>query len=588
MPSQDIILPTRRSQHRVALALTAALLYFSFAAATILLTSDGKSHATVWLADAAVLALLLSRPKSDWPFALALGWAANLAANALAREWAPGIILYGAINMAQVLLAAWTLRRCSDRGEILANARATFTFLFWAGLIAPAAGAIAGSTISLVNYGEAFLPSLERWYSSNALGIVILTSFLKSCFDGSYASAIRARPPRNRIEDLGLLLFHAAVSAFVFGQSGLPVLFAPLCSLLLLAFRSGRLATQAGVVIVGISGALAAIYHVGPVALVQGGPVFEAIFFQSYLAIMLGTALPVAALVASRAEALAEAARREELLRIILDHSPDAILSFDGIGGCQWADGATDELLGLSAAACRGASIDELALKISPVLANLSRAALAAPAEAHIADFNLANRKVRVLEATVKAVMSGERVVGIVATVRDVTAQRAREREIARLAMTDPLTQIPNRAGFDAAIERVPMKGEAACLALVDIDNFKGINDRFGHKVGDRALVELAATIVRLAGGKHLVARLGGDEFLILLTGDIAAAQCFFGSLQQEIAVLSASLGFEITISGGIAELNALAEMDSIFEEADRRLYRAKRGGRNQVTATAH
>lgn len=57
----------------------------------------------------------------------------------------------------------------------------------------------------------------------------------------------------------------------------------------------------------------------------------------------------------------------------------------------------------------------------------------------------------------------------------------------------------------------------------------------------------------------HLVARLGGDEFLILLTGDIAAAQRFFGSLQHEIGMLWASLGFDITISGGIAELNARA-----------------------------
>lgn len=102
-----------------------------------------------------------------------------------------------------------------------------------------------------------------------------------------------------------------------------------------------------------------------------------------------------------------------------------------------------------------------------------------------------------------------------------------------------------------------------------------------------RALVELAAAIVRLSGSDHLVARLGGDEFLILLAGDITAAQRFFGGLQSEIAILSASLEFDITISGGIAELHALAEIDSVFEEADRRLYRSKRDGRNRVTATA-
>ena len=412
----------------IAPALVGAILYFAFATITILLTSDGRSHATVWLADAAVLAVLLSRPKSEWPLALLFGWAANLAANALTRDWAPGIILYGGINMGQVLLAGWIMRRKSEDIDILADTPTALSFLFWAGFIAPAAGAIIGSAVSVVNYGESFLPSFGRWYAGYALGFVILTPFLKSWFDGGYVKAIKARVPRQRLEDIVLLLFHGAVSAVTFIQSGLPLLFAPLCSLLVLAIRSGRLATQAGVVMVGVLGALAAVYHVGPVALIHRDPAFEAIFFQSYLATMLAAALPVAALVASRTEALADAARREELLAMILENSPDAILSFNTRGRCQWVEGATEALFGLSTARCRHAPIDELSFLVSPVLSNLSEAALAAPSAPHLADFHPAGLPTRTLEAAVKAVLSDDRVVGTVAMIRDVTSQRAQER----------------------------------------------------------------------------------------------------------------------------------------------------------------
>lgn len=518
--------------------------------------------------------------------ALVLGWSANLAANALMREWAPGIILYGAINMAQVWLAAWALRSTRDDSDILADAPAAFNFLFWAGLAAPAAGALAGSALSVMNYGEPFLPSLERWYSSNALGFVILTPFLKSCFDGRYIENIRSSTHRQRAESLSLLILHGAVCIVTFGQSGLPLLFAPLCSLLFLAFRSGRLATQAGVVMVGVSGALAAIYHVGPVALIDRDAVFEAIFFQTYLATLLAIALPVAALVASRGEALAEAARREELLRMILKHSPDAILSFDSNGVCQWADGETENLLGLGAADCHNASIEELARKTGATLSKLYYASLASPHATHVGDLVRVDHSARKLEAGVKAVFSGDMVVGVVATIRDVTAQWAREKEIARLAQTDPLTKISNRAGFEAALTALRERSGPICVALIDIDNFKAINDRFGHQVGDRVLVEVAAIASRLMIAPNHVSRLGGDEFAILSVGDISDGQRLLEQIRDAVLRLAiAPDALRITVSAGIAELQRGSGIEAAYMAADRGLYLSKRSGRNCVHA---
>ena len=586
MPSDEATLVAPPKRLTIAPALVGALFYFAFATVTIMLTSDGRSHATVWLADAAVLAVLLSSPKSDWPLALLFGWVANLAANALTRDWAPGIILYGGINMGQVLLAGWIMRRKSENIDILADTPTALSFLFWAGFVAPAAGAIIGSAVSVVNYGESFLPSFARWYAGNALGFVILTPFLKSWFDGGYIKAIKARLPRQRLEDISLLLLHCAVSAVTFGQSGLPLLFAPFCSLLVLAIRSGRLATQAGVVLVGVLGALAAIYHVGPIALIHRGPVFEAIFFQSYLATMLAAALPVAALVASRSEALAEAARREELLAMILENSPDAILSFDARGRCQWVEGATDALFGLSTDSCRDAPIGELSVLVSPVLSSLSDAALAAPSASHLADFHPARLPTRTLEAAVRAVVSDERVVGTVAMIRDISSQRAREREIARLAVTDPLTRIANRAGFDGVMAGRGITGAPACIAIFDIDDFKSINDRWGHQIGDRVLKDVAAAALGVTGDRHFIARLGGDEFVILLECDLDAAYQIIERIREQVSALSTLPEARVTISGGIAELgdDPVAAMGL----ADKRLYLAKQSGRNRTVAAAH
>lgn len=569
----------------IAPAFTGAILYFAFATVTILLTSDGRNHATVWLADAAVLAVLLSRPRSEWPLALLLGWAANLAANALTRDWAPGIVLYGGINMGQVLLAGWVMRRRSESIDILADTPTALSFLFWAGFVAPAAGAIVGSAVSVVNYGESFLPSFARWYAGNALGFVILTPFLKSWFDGTYVKAIRARLPRQRLEDVALLLFHGTVSAVTFGQSGLPLLFAPLCSILVLAIRSGRLATQVGIVMVGVFGALAALYHVGPVALIDRGPAFEAVFFQSYLAAMLATALPVAALVASRSEELADAARREELLAMILENSPDAILSFDAFGRCQWVEGATDALFGLSTDNCREAPLEELSVLVSPVLSKLSDVALAAPSAPHLADFHPASLPTRTLEAAVKAVLANDRVVGTVAMIRDVTSQRAREREIARLAVTDPLTRVANRAGFDEAIAKCGTARAPTCIAIFDIDDFKSINDRWGHQVGDRVLKEVASAARRVVGDDHFIARLGGDEFVMLLECDLDAGWKIMETVREVVSAVVAAPGARVTISGGIAELDA--DPVAAMGAADRRLYLAKQAGRNRTVAEA-
>ena len=102
---------------------------------------------------------------------------------------------------------------------------------------------------------------------------------------------------------------------------------------------------------------------------------------------------------------------------------------------------------------------------------------------------------------------------------RDAIEQEVRDREqrLAREVATDSLTQLLSRGAFIEALERSCAAREPAMLAFVDLDNFKDINDSFGHHVGDQVLVEVAARLRRVVRAGDLIARFGGDEFVILV-----------------------------------------------------------------------
>ncbi|CAM2145272.1 diguanylate cyclase domain-containing protein [Paraburkholderia tropica] len=161
------------------------------------------------------------------------------------------------------------------------------------------------------------------------------------------------------------------------------------------------------------------------------------------------------------------------------------------------------------------------------------------------------------------------------------------EEELTTLAATDPLTGVQNRRAFlDAAAQTIEQRtadSPPVALLFVDIDQFKSINDQFGHGAGDKALMNVAQTIVALAPAGTLIARIGGEEFVALMPEQ---ADCpierFAESLRAEIARLPRPEGF-VTASIGVARLAHGDTVASLLERADEALFRAKQAGRNQV-----
>ena len=159
-------------------------------------------------------------------------------------------------------------------------------------------------------------------------------------------------------------------------------------------------------------------------------------------------------------------------------------------------------------------------------------------------------------------------------------------------AMIDWLTGLLNRRGFfralRAAQERHPKDGPGSSIIVIDVDEFKTINDRFGHVSGDLALKALAAKLRELTGDQHLVARTGGEEFCVVLTkGDQRTARDLAELIRtscRDVDVTTADgQSIRFTISAGVCGIPAGSSFDEALIRADKALYAAKRKGRNQV-----
>lgn len=580
------------TRERVRAALGAGGGYFVLAATTIELTSNGRNHATVWPADALILALLLNAPRRLWPAIVMAGWIGNALANGAVRGWMAGIVLYGAINMAQTLFAALLLGRVARGANLLEDMRATGRFLLFAGCLAPALGAAAGAIASLLNYGEPLGPSFLRWFSSTALGLLIGTPFLQAVFDGTYRRAFAAGNGKRRLEMIALLAGHAALTALVFAQSRLPLLFLPYSSLLLLSFRLGRAGTFVGVALIALAGAIAAYCNVGPMALLHQGPFFESLFFQGYLGVILCTALPVAATVASRQEALRELAGHRTALQQMLRHSPDGILSFDETGICRWADGPLREFTGLQPHDFVGRTLAQVAEHTSMELLSLAQAARNPDDATPTCDFASRLTPDRTLEASIGVVMQGEERTGLVITLRDISVRASREAAISRMAETDDLTGAFNRKGFRSRLtDAVEARRMPVTLALIDVDHFKAINDTFGHSVGDRLLAGVAARLSASIRNGDVVGRLGGDEFAILFDCDVETARMVCERIAESLRRLpvldETAFNLTVSISCGIAQLRPGMTRGEFYDMADVALYEVKRAGRDGVRAAA-
>lgn len=166
------------------------------------------------------------------------------------------------------------------------------------------------------------------------------------------------------------------------------------------------------------------------------------------------------------------------------------------------------------------------------------------------------------------------------------------DHHFARAAMVDGLTELPNRRGLDDAfgrqLTRTVREREPASLLMIDVDDFKKLNDTYGHLVGDAVLRHIAKMLRKQLRPQDLVARYGGEEFAVMLPNtEVEAAIAIADRLRTAIGSFGEADGThlpESTVSVGVATARAAVSLSELMSQADAALYRAKQAGRNRVS----
>jgi diguanylate cyclase (GGDEF)-like protein len=176
--------------------------------------------------------------------------------------------------------------------------------------------------------------------------------------------------------------------------------------------------------------------------------------------------------------------------------------------------------------------------------------------------------------------------------VRDWKRSEQRVHDLQTLASVDPLTGLYNRRQFEtlarAELARCQRYMRPCSFLMIDIDHFKGVNDTFGHEMGDWVLKMVAKTLVSTRRDADVVARFGGEEFVIMLPETAAeAATRVAERIRLTVFANMLSVGesrLSLTVSVGVGEATASTpSIEAVLRDADRGLYEAKEAGRNRV-----
>jgi diguanylate cyclase (GGDEF)-like protein/PAS domain S-box-containing protein len=192
------------------------------------------------------------------------------------------------------------------------------------------------------------------------------------------------------------------------------------------------------------------------------------------------------------------------------------------------------------------------------------------------------------MEMALREMLQGDNV-SYTGVVRDISARRRAEERIRHLAQHDPLTNLPNRFLFgdrlDAAITRASRHKDRLAVVFIDLNDFKPINDEFGHAVGDRALILLSERLKRNMRKTDTIARIGGDEFVVILE-EISGEEHLRVLAQKVMAAVTEPFEVDgnplkISASLGIALFpDDTTDADQLVEFADRAMYVAKKQGK--------
>ncbi len=598
---------------RARIVLSAAAAMFLATWANLALAAHNPGPLIFWAANAAFVAVLLRVPASLRMHSLAGGVVAALAARSLAGG--DPLVSAGLVvcDMVEVLTCVALLRAAGGRPDGGLKDQRTFLMFCGVGAGLGAAASVAAASLWLWQAtGAQPWETFSVDYPAHALGLlVVLPPFLLRWRE------VRALvSPTRRAETLLSFAGLALLLGIGWAQTALPLIFLPLAGLLFLACQSGFAAATIGIGLTTAVSLVATFLQVGPLHASAGSGSEAIVVLQLFLGSCVLTTLQVVCTLAERQRLIdsldrarigAETARSalaasEGQYRRLAEYSNDMVMRFDTAGTCLYVSPAAQDLLGFApddlVAARAGAGVHpDDAVRFTEEVERLRRGSAERARSIHRERHR--NGSWVWVEANLRLVRSsaGEPV-EIVSIVRDMSDRVRLEERLRDEATTDGLTGLANRRSFDERLRqewrRAERDGGPLALVLLDVDHFKGYNDRYGHAQGDACLREIASVLGQTRRASDLAARIGGEEFcLILPRTSWAGAHAVAESIRFAVAALGLEhrdgVGGTVTVSVGVAlgEPHLSETPEALFKAADVALYEAKRKGRNRVAWSA-
>jgi diguanylate cyclase (GGDEF)-like protein/PAS domain S-box-containing protein len=555
----------------------------------------------IWLANGLVLAFLLLAPRWRWlGFSLA-GFAGMIVGSLLSGESVSITLLFNSLNMVEILIGAFLLKRKSTALPVFTDSRFLFRFIGFACILAPAIPAVAYGIFKNFAHHEDFLSVVLGWLVGDGLGIAVVTP----TFVAILQSRMRNwRLLRRQWIYPTLVLVSTLI---VFNQSRVPLMFLvfPFLVLVLTQLDLGWAALCT--LVVAVIGGWDTVHGRGPMALAQGvSAEWKAAVLQMFLAAAMLTLYSISVVFGNLRRTQNELRQIAALHKLVVDNSRDAIILGDLDGRRTYVSPGIKPLSGWEPHELMGRLFKELIHPADVADVEMAMRALRAGSEGGTLEYRERKRGGEYfwVEGSLRVYRDPAtgRPIGYLNLVRDITERKRSEenlqsayRAMETLVVVDALTGIANRRRFDDALaaewRRASREGSKLSLLLIDADHFKRYNDTYGHVRGDSCLKQIAeaALDVVLRPG-DLVARYGGEEFAVILPGtDELGAKGVAEEICQ--AIRNRRLPHEgnapgiVTVSIGCATIipQRGKSAQDLIEAADQALYRAKGRGRNRV-----
>jgi diguanylate cyclase (GGDEF)-like protein/PAS domain S-box-containing protein len=590
-------------------------MWSAFALASVWLRDALGVFIIVWLPSAVAVVSLHVTPPERWRTLLVTLAVAQFATFLLIGLDLKQSLAFVVANQAEALICASLGLRVLGGRMSSAHNFGHIVGLFAAALL----GCSAGALIALPFRTTPGLAELAWWFLASVLGVLAGTPVLLRMrqwlgLDGQsvrFQSGDRYRGFAIAV----VLMFLLGTLVFASAQPALlPLLFV---AIVFAVIRYGQLAAACAVLAYAAAGAMVSMGKGTPAMIFAAEPFAAGVALQAQMLLMLASALPIAAMLMTR-ERLAEQmhAQNAEL------HGNLTILNLAeqlaGLG--RWR---LDLKTGEQVWSPQMLALNGLSRELAPDPGNIREflpdggdrlfgelAAHRDDRRPYSFEYSIAPRdgdeRILRVHVTNEFDESGERI-ALFAVAMDVTEQvrrekalrEARERAIGlaaeaqKLALTDPLTGIPNRRAtldwLDQMVRASVQIDEPLAVLMFDVDFFKRINDCFGHQTGDEVLQRVAAIARAQLRAEDLVGRVGGEEFVCILTGlEGREARNLAERLRRAIAEGSEEGGLpRTTISVGMALARPGDTPESLLARADMALYEAKDAGRNQVKRAA-